>query len=483
MVDALPLRIFIASPSELQQERQAIRDCIKAHNARENTSSDSVTYEAVEWDQVRGTAMRAQDAINQLIFECHFMIVLFKREWGNTPGSPWGYTSGTEEEFFTALIDLGQLDRPMRDVWLAFLDDPNRDTRIDDLREHIVQRHSVMFEDITDESELREKFSERLESWETSARSKQPRHIELTPSSGRDVLRAANRRIQGEKLIELGQPEAGRAALKEAAELGGPAELLAYATCQRRSGDLVGAAVSAQAALDFFIKYNQLYTSAAADAFAALARVRSAQRRYTEAAAQLEHALTLLTGTDDHTRAVRCRILDDLGTAYKQDGELGLAREKFDTSLELRKEGGSPDELAQSLVNLSRLDVAENDIDEASRRMEEATGILSRTPPTSLHANAEALGAGIRLRQGRAAEGVPYAERALLLNQQFANRSGEAISLATLAQCCREAGQLEAAKTYATACLELNRLIDNDYGVKKAEWLLENLASGGANQD
>jgi len=26
------------------------------------------------------------------------MIVLFKKDWGSEPGSPWGYPSGTEEE-------------------------------------------------------------------------------------------------------------------------------------------------------------------------------------------------------------------------------------------------------------------------------------------------------------------------------------------------------------------------------------------------
>ncbi|TDE02811.1 hypothetical protein [Jiangella asiatica] len=95
MVDALPLRIFLASPGGLEDERAAARACASEHGVRRDGVSN-VTYEVIEWDRVRGTARRAQEAINELIAESHFMIVLFKSAWGSEPGSPWGYTSGTE---------------------------------------------------------------------------------------------------------------------------------------------------------------------------------------------------------------------------------------------------------------------------------------------------------------------------------------------------------------------------------------------------
>lgn len=85
----------------------------------------SSKFEVVGWESVRGTARRPQEAINELIHECHYLVALFKKSWGSEPGSPWGYTSGTEEELFTGLLDLGQDDRPMRDVWVAFISDPD----------------------------------------------------------------------------------------------------------------------------------------------------------------------------------------------------------------------------------------------------------------------------------------------------------------------------------------------------------------------
>lgn len=388
MVDALPLRIFLASPGDLEDERATVRACVDEHKARREGVSH-VTHEVIEWDRVRGTARRAQEAINELIAESHFMIVLFKSAWGSEPGSPWGYTSGTEEELFTGLLELGQAEQPMRDIWVAFIDDPNPNERIVRLRQQIVDRHSVMFESITDLGDLKEKLTDRLESWEALAGTKIPRHVDLLPASGKDVLRAATLRLRGEKLVDLGQPDAGRAALKEAAALGGPVELLAYARFLRRDGDLGGAYVSTQKAIDYVVEGGPLSSALAADAFSAQARVLSAQGRHNDAIGRLEHALTLLLADDLYAMAVRCRILDDLGLAHRKVNDLSGARRNFEAALQVRRDAGRANEVCQSLINLARLDVADGELDTAADYADEVIATLRGTPPSGLHANAE----------------------------------------------------------------------------------------------
>lgn len=100
VADALPLRIFLASPGDVGGEREVVRACVAEHNARRRGETN-VVFEVLGWERVRGTARRPQEAINELIAESHFLIALFKSSWGSEPGSPWGYTSGTEEELFT----------------------------------------------------------------------------------------------------------------------------------------------------------------------------------------------------------------------------------------------------------------------------------------------------------------------------------------------------------------------------------------------
>lgn len=474
MVGALPLRIFLATPSDVDVERAVVRDCVEQHRVRHNGES-RVTYGVVEWDQVRGTARRPQEAIDELIAECHFMIVLFKRAWGSEPGSPWGYTSGTEEEFFTGLLELGQPDQPMRDIWVGFLADELPDPQITALKQQIIKRHAVLFESVTDLEHLRTTIDYRLESWEAMAAHKIPRDIELLPSSGIDVLRAASSRIRGEKLVELGQPEAGRSALEEAAALGGPIERLAHARFLRRHGDLDGAHAEIQKAIVYFTDGGPLYSGLAAEAFSALARVLTDQGHQRDAIGRLRHALTLLIGDDPYTRTVRCRILDDLGHALQKDQDLPAARREFEAALELRRRGGTDLDVCQSLINLARLDVGDGDLEGAADRALEVVRTLRGTPPSGLHANGEVLLAQLRLRQSRPDEGIPHADMALALNRQLGNRRGEAISLLVLAQCCREAGQREEAERHARACLAVNEAMGNRDGADRAQWLLDRL--------
>lgn len=477
MVDALPLRIFLASPGDLADEREVVRVCVDEYNARRSGAS-AVTYEVVGWERVRGTARRPQEAINELIRESHFLVALFKGSWGSEPGSPWGYSSGTEEELFTGLLELGRAEQPMRDVWVAFLDHPSPADRIMGLRQQMSRDHAMMYEVITDVRELKQKLTERLEGWETLAESKVHRHVNLLSSLGKEVLRAASLRLRGEKLVELGQAAAGRAALSEAAVLGGPLEHLAYARFLARHGDLTEAHAFTQRAIDHFASgVSDLYSPLAAEAFAAQARVLRRQGRDVDAIGRLEQALTLLSEHEDtYAQEIRCRILDDLGLARQKTGDLSSARRDFEAALELRRESRRDLEVCQSLVNLARLEVRAANLETAAAYADEVVSTLRGTPPTTLHANAEVLVAQVRLRQGRPAEGMPHAERALSLNRQIASRHGEAISLLLLAQSCRAAGKEVDAADHARSCLQVNNSMGNEEGARRAQWILDQLA-------
>lgn len=475
MSDALPLRIFLASPGDLPDERKVVRACVDEYNARRKGESN-VTYEVLGWERVRGTARRPQEAINELIEESHFLIALFKGSWGSESGSPWGYTSGSEEELFTGLLELGRAEQPMRDVWVAFLEHPSPAERIVKLRQQMSWHHAVMYESIADIRELKTKLTERLEAWEALAGSKVPRHVNLLPSSGKEVLQAANLRLSGEKLVDLGQPETGRAKLQEAAALGGPAEQLAYARFLARHGELDEAYAATQRAIDHYASAaSHLYSPPAAEAFAAQAGVLRRQGRDVDAIGRLEQALTLLIDSDAYAQKVRCRILDDLGLAHQRIGELEPARRAFQEALDLRRGSRNGLDVCQSLVNLARLEVGVGDLETAASYADEVVLTLRGTPPTALRANAEALAAQVCLRQGRLDEGMSYAERALSLNRQIANRWGEAIALLLLAQCCRAAGMRREAEEHARACLEVNRAMGNEKGEKRAQWILDQL--------
>jgi tetratricopeptide (TPR) repeat protein len=470
----LPLRVFVASPGDLTSERQAIRQCVDEHNARAVGTASS-KFEVVGWESVRGTARRPQEAINELIHECHYLVALFKKSWGSEPGSPWGYTSGTEEELFTGLLDLGQDDRPMRDVWVSFISDPDPAPQIGALREQMSRRHALMYETVSDVIELKEKFADRLTGWGVIT-PKAPRHINLVPTSSKDILRAASLCRDGEKLVELGLPEQGRAKLLEASALGGPPENLAYAKFLARKGEFDSAEKVIQTAIDYFTTGSgPLNSPLAAEAFAALAGLLRRQGRDADAIGRLEQALQLCGETDPFAKVVRGRILDELGLAYKKTGEMDRARRCFNRSLEIRSEVDDNIDVGQSLVNLARLDVAARDMDTALARADDALARLDEVPPSALHANAHVLRAQVLIRLGRAEEAIGSTLKAISLNEQFGNLRGAAIANYVAAQCYRAAGDSEAAKMHAEKSMELNEFMGNASGRDNARWILDQL--------
>jgi tetratricopeptide (TPR) repeat protein len=469
---ALPLRIFLASPGDADRERSVVRRTVDEWNAKRKPGES--TFEVVGWENVRGTARRPQDAINELISESHFLIAMFKRRWGSEPGGSWGYSSGTEEELFQGLLELGIADQPMRDVWIAFLHVADPEERVGELKQQLVKKHAMLFEAIDDVADLKDKLSMRLDKWDQGAATKVVRHVELISSTGAEVLRAARLRIDGQKLIELGQASAGYENLQMAADIGGPLEHLAHARHLARKGDLDAAYAAAQAAIDATRRgADGLYSPSAANAFSAQAGILRRCGDNLGAIGRLRQALTLIAEHDAYARRVRSRILDELGLALQRTGDRTGAEDAFNEALQARREDGSQVDICQSYINLARLTVETRDLAAARKYSDEALAVLRHSAPTALHANAQTLAAQVRLRQGEASSAIPHGLHALALNQQFGSANGEAIALLVLAQCHRATGDYAHAREYAEACLAINDRIGNESGAKQARWQLQ----------
>ena len=475
MTAEAPLRIFLASPGDLDAQRALVKSVIDRYNSTRRREGERI-YELVGWEGTRGTARRPQDEINPLIGGAEFMIVLFKSSWGSPPGSPFGYTSGTEEELFTGLLELGIREQPLEDVWVGFVDDPAPAAEITELKDQLQDRHSLLYELIFDDLDLDHKLSDRLAGWQQTAGTKTARWLNLLPRSGRDVLGAARKRLEGESLIRLGQSELGFERIQEAALVGGPTEQLAYARVLGRRGRLDEALTLARVAItDILSSPIELNSTLAGEAFLTEAGILRRQHSHLEAINRLGAILGELDVRDSDAWRVKARILDERGLANQRLDRLSDARSDFNASLDLRRRHGRSFEIAQSLVNMLRLESREQDFAAADAHAEAMLEALSATTPSDLHANAWTAIAQLRLREGRAAEGLPHALQALHLNEQTANTSGIAKSLLVLTQCSREAGEIEQARAYAERCIEVNESMSNSYGAGLARWQLDQL--------
>ncbi|MDE0400244.1 MAG: DUF4062 domain-containing protein [Candidatus Poribacteria bacterium] len=92
------LRIFIASPSDLKEERKVVREEIEEFN-RSWASEFGYRLEPAGWEETVSGCGRPQQLINQGVDRCHLFIGMVWRRWGTPPDNDGNYSSGFEEEF------------------------------------------------------------------------------------------------------------------------------------------------------------------------------------------------------------------------------------------------------------------------------------------------------------------------------------------------------------------------------------------------
>jgi Domain of unknown function (DUF4062) len=89
-------RVFIASPSGLDEERRAFRETLERHTACD-AEPRGVTFHPVGWEDTIGGVGRPQEQINDDLKQCDYAIFVLHDRWGSPTGEK--YTSGVEEEW------------------------------------------------------------------------------------------------------------------------------------------------------------------------------------------------------------------------------------------------------------------------------------------------------------------------------------------------------------------------------------------------
>lgn len=111
------LRVFMASPGDLTDERETIGHVEQRINATFDRLN--VRVRITGWEQVSPELGRPQELINPLVHDCDIFVGLLNRRWGSETGL---YSSGFEEEFAVALAR--RADGPNPAIGMFFADIP-----------------------------------------------------------------------------------------------------------------------------------------------------------------------------------------------------------------------------------------------------------------------------------------------------------------------------------------------------------------------
>ena len=156
------IRVFIASPDDVPNERETFRKIIERVN-RVKALSNGIYLEAVGWEDTLPGKGRPQEKINKDIIKCDIIIMLLWKRWGTPTGK---YSSGFEEEFEIS-------KKHGKDIWFYFREisdskSDNNDNHIEKVskfKNKLESDKEYVFKLYKDENDWTELFFENLCKW------------------------------------------------------------------------------------------------------------------------------------------------------------------------------------------------------------------------------------------------------------------------------------------------------------------------------
>ena len=151
------LRVFLASPGDLQDERRLIREVVVEFN---DSWSDALGYhvELLGWEDTVSRFGRPQDLINEDVDRCDLFIGMIWKKWGTPPSHDNRFTSGFEEEFERSVARREKSQSPEISLFFTRIPDeiradPGKDLqKVLEFRQDITARKNILYQEFADAS-------------------------------------------------------------------------------------------------------------------------------------------------------------------------------------------------------------------------------------------------------------------------------------------------------------------------------------------
>ncbi|HCA5740278.1 TPA: DUF4062 domain-containing protein, partial [Citrobacter freundii] len=163
------IKVFIASPGDLGNERQIARDVAEEYNAN-NSELTGYQIEMVGWEETIGGIGRPQEIINKDLARCELFVGMLWKRWGTPPDNQGKYSSGFEEEYQISFERYAKEKKPsmlmlFKNVDKSLLQDPGDGLKkVLDFKDDLIKEKKVLYEVFNDERE----YEKKLRRWLTA---------------------------------------------------------------------------------------------------------------------------------------------------------------------------------------------------------------------------------------------------------------------------------------------------------------------------
>ena len=212
MADRRQIKVFIASPGDLAEERRAFRDTIQNLNKGFGDGA-GLEFIPLGWeDTLATTGRRTQSVINADVDSCEVFVLTLHRRWGQPAPDAHPYSSYTEEEFHRGLDRWKKSGTPEVFVFFKRVDaaseaDPGPQlSHVLEFRRQLEQTREVRYRTFDDVRGFCDEIDRHLRAYARG---------ELPPAGQRDTVILP---LQTLKIIEQAKAEAAKEAMRAETE-------------------------------------------------------------------------------------------------------------------------------------------------------------------------------------------------------------------------------------------------------------------------
>ena len=372
------MKIFLASPGDLSNERELLKVTIPSSVTSQEGAA--INIEVFGWENLNGGIGRPQALINEELRKSDYVICLFKENWGTDPGGDGFYSSGTEEELFEALIALSDSSFPMKEVWVCFMNSSSPSEELREFKKRVKASKAIMYVQAEDTEELKQKVAQKITSWGNKSKAeKRPIYVDIPTSRGHAPIKLRQQTRLAVEEIESGNQTDGLVKLRKAATVGGVNEWLVFSKYLAKSGQVKESETWIDRSIqELGESVAKKQSEAGMEAIAQKGYILKKKGDYLGAEVRIGKYLSNLDRSLEPSEAL-ARLYDNYGLCLQFNRKFERANEAFSASLDIRTKRNDNTQIAQSHINIARLNLRKSDIAGAKRAAEKAHAVLRDT--------------------------------------------------------------------------------------------------------
>ena len=492
--------VFIATPSGLDDIREAFREEIREYNDS-SARRRKIVFHPVGWEETLGGKLaRPQSFINEELVECDFFVLVLHDRWGSPPDKEKKHTSGCEEEFELAVECFKSDDRPMQRIVAFFRGvDPEKlaapDTQLKKVlsfKRKLERSREHLYKDFDKVEEFQRWLRRYLARWlyeiehgappapstgepPASPTGEPPASPAGEPETDKQLTEPSPRAdvAEAERLASEGRLTEAETIFAKAITGGSdPNAFNRYGHFLRRVGRLAQAEVMYERVLELAVEHGQEWR---AIALGGIGRISRSRGDLDKAIAAHGEAIEI---QDQHGGQKDLRFMageyGQLGWLHQMRGDLERSEELHLKSLQIQDQLRNDKGRASEYGNLGAIYQTRGDLDDAEEMYKKALEIdeeIGNREGVARHTGN--LGVIYQKRSDLDAAEEMH-KKALEISEEMGSREGVAIQYANLGAVYEERGNLD----QACDAFERARDLFDQVGISKwKSWAKERLAS------